>query len=90
MHPIRIFILWLQWKLFGRRSVVLIDYDGEANSRLVHGYRRWLVAKRYGGNIENIRLLPNGATSGACYVKRWEPLFPPDFALEELKPVTSE
>lgn len=76
MSRIRIFILWLQWVVLGRKSVVLIDFDGMAYARLSRGYGPYRWAKRHGFGISNVRLCEDGTTQGVIYVRRWEPLFP--------------
>lgn len=79
MSNVRLFILYIQWVLFGRRSVILCDTDGELNARLVRGMGACCQAKRYGLGVRTVRLLPGGKICGAAYVKGWEPLFPPTF-----------
>lgn len=80
----RLFVLWLQWFLFRRRSVFLIDHDGAVSARLVHGFRNRLYAKRVGMGIRSVWLLPDGNVRGGCYVEKWEPLFPRSAAMEEV------
>lgn len=79
MSKFRLGILWLQWVLLSRRSVVLIDFDGEPNASLLHGYRKWWWAKRH---MDRVQLLPDGKTKGVRYVHGWEPLFPAQFTLD--------
>jgi hypothetical protein len=75
MSTFRIFILRVQWWLFGRASVVLVDHDGQLSARLVHGPETCRYAKRYEGGRSQVRLLPNGRTSGKIFVPEWTPLF---------------
>lgn len=76
MSCIRIWILRLQWWFLRRPSVILVDYSGDANARLVHGcFNRYRFAKRHGMGVRNVRLLPDGRLTGATYVESWEPLF---------------
>lgn len=79
MGNLRLGILWLLWVLFARRSVVLIDYDGEPNARMLRGFRKWWWAKRH---LNRVQLLPDGKTEGICYVHGWEPLFPDNFTID--------
>lgn len=74
-------ILWVQWVLFGRCSVILVDFDGSINLRLVHSFRGHLFAKRVGLGIRLVRLLENGRVQNGRYVDRWEPLYPADSVL---------
>lgn len=77
MSATRIMLLWLMWKLLRWPSVVLVDHDGEPNARLVGGSSTFRIAARHGFGVRTVRLLNNGTTTGASYVKTWEPLFPP-------------
>lgn len=60
-------------RLFGKRVVVLIDFDGEANVRV-----EWLDAlgRPFAARMLVRRVLLNadGSTTGASYVKRWLPV----------------
>lgn len=82
LGKIRILILWAQWILFSRRSVILIDDSGMMSARLVFGYKNFLWAKRYGMGIKHVILLRNGKLQNASYVNRWEPLFPHNFTVD--------
>lgn len=69
------FAYWLRWKLFGKPSVWLIDYDGEENLRPVRFTRdgrpwvwRWPYLKH-----NRCFLRMDGSVSGPTYVRRWEP-----------------
>jgi hypothetical protein len=77
MSTFRLFRLWLMWKIFRWPSVVLFDHDHEMNARLVRGTRSHPLATRMSFGVSTVRLMPDGAIEGPCYVKRWEPLFPP-------------
>jgi hypothetical protein len=74
MSNFRLFRLWFAWRVFGWPSVVLIDYDGEANPRMVRGTDQFKFANRWSFISVPVRLLPEGQTEGPCYVTRWEPL----------------
>lgn len=75
MNCTRLLILKLMWLFFRKPSVVLIDHDGEMNPCLARGPKNFRFARRMCFGIANIRLLPDGGTSGKCYVTKWEPLF---------------
>lgn len=81
MGKFRLLLLYIQWLLIGRRSVILFDHDGEMNARLVHGIRGLFQAKRVTFGIKTVRLGPDGEVISGTYVTRWEPLFPPDFTI---------
>ena len=80
------FLRWLTWKLLGWHYVLLTDSDGEETIRRLrktsrtYGYFRprspkvEMGAWRMGLGIAWVTLNPDGTTSGACYVKKWEPL----------------
>jgi hypothetical protein len=78
LWSIRIWILGLQWYLLRRQSVILEDKGGELNARLVHRRGPFLVAKRLGLGIRNVKLLGDGKLENGAYVKTWHPLFPQD------------
>lgn len=77
MSSMRIAWLRLLWFVFRWPSVVLVDFDGKMNARLLRGAAHIPLAHRYGFGVSVVRLLPNGRTRGAGYVNSWEPLFPP-------------
>lgn len=70
----------LAWKLFGMESVLLFDFDGEVNARFVHNLGQYKTAKRLGFGIRTVILLPGGALQNGGWVRRWEPLWPPQKA----------
>lgn len=69
-------LYWLLWRLFGVRSVVLIDYDGELSLRMARRLGQRFYARRVGFGLANITLLPGGRTEGPSYVRGWEPAYP--------------
>jgi hypothetical protein len=80
----RTLFFWFMWHVFGRPSVVLIDYDGEQHVRLVRGTYQYPIAHRMGFNIAIVQLLPWGKVSGPSYVSAWEQFFPrPDYPASE-------
>lgn len=82
MSFMRLSILWLQWVLLRRPSVILFDTDGSMNARLAHGIRNHRYAKRYGFGIRTCVLAAGGAfVNDCCYVEKWAPLFPRTFEI---------
>lgn len=77
MSTFRYRLLWLMWHLFGLQSVLLIDFDGEIDARLVGGPPKYRYATRFGWCGVKVLLSPGGETKGVSFVRRWEPLFPP-------------
>lgn len=83
MSEYRVFMLWLLWKVFGRRSVILYDFDGEMNPRVSRGPAQARWAKRLNFNIATVRLLPDGTCAGVSYCRTWAPLFPAPQSTED-------
>jgi hypothetical protein len=77
VSQLRLLLLWLMWKALRWPSVILFDHDQEMNARLVRGTRSHPLAARMPFGVSTVRLMDDGAIEGPCYVKRWEPLFPP-------------
>lgn len=71
----RVIVLWLLWRVFGVQSVVLEDFDGEVNARIVSRLGNVRSARRFIG--ASVRLLQDGKLRGPRYVERWHPLYPP-------------
>lgn len=72
----RVLFLWLAWHVFGLRSVLLFDRDGDINARSVIEFGGRMFANRFRFGIRTVELDPDGSVIGASYVTRWEPLFP--------------
>lgn len=66
------FWLWLRWKLLGRNSVILHDFDEYITLRKIIYVKDKMFCYRHG---RPIALEGNGTVKGASYVVKWEYLF---------------
>jgi len=79
----RKFLYKMLWKIFSIKSIMLIDFDGECNLRLLRKYANdTYYAKRMGLVSSNVMLMPDRTIKeGRSYVTNWLPLYPNDLKL---------
>lgn len=76
---------WLRWKVFGRITVELEDWDGTKHVRKAKkvGGDCYLTQRYKSLNTTKVWLMPAGRAVGLSYVVGWRSIYPPFLHLPE-------